>query len=137
VVNEQPEEIAWEITAADIARRYKDVVGPSRVVVLAIDVKNAIESAVAAERQRQEAARAGLVEELGRVRRAVNEVYPTVAGRVIQLEQAGETNAHAIWANIARRLFDVLEPHDALNEVAEPAGTPSAPATEQGAADGP
>lgn len=59
------EDVDLEITAADIARRnlYR-ALGPSDVVVLALDIKDAIEKAVTAERRRQEATRAGLVEAL-------------------------------------------------------------------------
>jgi hypothetical protein len=109
VVNEQPEEIAWEITAADIARRYKDVVGPSRVVVLAIDVKNAIESAVAAERQRQEAARAGLVEAAGAVVMCSSPLW-----------KPGDTFSR--YQHVGNSLIEGLR-----TALAAAAGTPSAP----------
>lgn len=37
---------------------------------------------------------------------AITSVYPTIAGRVIGLEQARETVAHEYWASVAKTLYD-------------------------------
>ena len=36
---------------------------------------------------------------------AIDWTYPTIAGRVIQLQQAGEVQAAAHWNDVARRLY--------------------------------
>ena len=37
---------------------------------------------------------------------AIIDAYPTIAGYVISLEQAGETVAHEQWAKLARQLYE-------------------------------
>ena len=44
-----------------------------------------------------------------RLRSVLSGIYPAIAGRVIALEQAGETVAHGQWAEMARKIYKALE----------------------------
>lgn len=44
-----------------------------------------------------------------RLRSVISDIYPTIAGHVIALEQAGETVAHERWAEVARKIYEALE----------------------------
>ena len=47
--------------------------------------------------------------EVKRLRSALSDIYPAIAGRVLALEQAGETVAHERWAEMARKIHEALE----------------------------
>lgn len=46
--------------------------------------------------------------EIERLREAINEVYPAVAGRCSMLLEAGEENAHKNWLGYSRTLYAAL-----------------------------
>lgn len=47
--------------------------------------------------------------ELERLRKAISDAYPTIAGRVIQLQQAGESEAVKTWNEIAKTMHAAIE----------------------------
>jgi len=53
-------------------------------------------------------------ERMAKLEAVLNDIYPAIAGRVIQLQKAGEEKAAAEWNEIAKQVFAALE------EVSEP-----------------
>lgn len=61
------------------------------------------------------AARTGWPEAIQRAMKAervLNDIYPMIAGRVIQLQQAGEEKAAAEWNETAKAVYSVIKGGD-------------------------
>lgn len=50
-----------------------------------------------------------LESELEQTRAVINDIYPTLAGRVIQLQEAGEEKAVKEWDAVCRKVLAVLK----------------------------
>lgn len=87
--------LGWEIDGPEPA--YKGRFASAQDAHLIASLRNQAPSLIAATRERDA------------LRALLADIYPTIAGRVIQLDDAGETGASSHWDQIARRIYAALE----------------------------